>query len=267
MAVEAAFLGAAGYAIYRDVRGYFPSSTTSPPRPKRFRGEPSASNEMDDETCDPGFLPPLPPRSGLSAPFHREVKACCESLLEAKWVDSIYSGTVSAYTGTPAVQCLNDLGQGAGASQRVGNKIVMKNLKIEGFISLPAASAVDLVRLIVVIDTNCYGAACSWAQYVQGSTNNVIAFASAETVGKGKRFVPLMDKLITMQSSNGTGAGVGTETLRTFSVELPLRCSAAYSGVAGTVGDLVKNSICFIAVSGNGLCSISYQARLFYLDG
>lgn len=263
MATEAAFLAAAGYAIYRDVRGYFPTSTTS--TPKRLRASSTQPDAMADDTCDPAAYPSRPPSSRLSRGLARQVRACCESLGELKWIENTASGTVPAYTGAPRVTCLNDLGQGTTASTRNGNKIINKLIQLEGLVYLPANKDGDIYRLIVVVDTECFGSLCSWNQYVQGATNAVYALPSAETVGKGKRFAVLVDRLIPLTKETVTTAG-GCPMYKSFSIRIPLNLPTTYSGNVGTVSDIVKNSICVIEASYLGNAVSEWQERTTFLD-
>lgn len=266
MAVELGFLGAASYAVYRDVASRFPASQTSPVRSKRLRGEPSATlDAMAEEVCDPAVLPVRAPRSHLRPGLAQEVRACCESLGELKWIESTASGAVPAYSGSPRVTCLNDLGQGTTVSTRNGNKIICKAVQLEGFVHIPANQGSDLYRLIVVIDSECYGSICSFAQYVQASSSAVYALPSAETVGKGKRFTTLVDKFIAVNNVTQTTAG-GCANFHPFSIRIPLNLPTHYSGNAGTISDIIKNSLCVIECSQYAQCISEWQARLTFLD-
>lgn len=268
-AVNLAFLGVTSYLVGRDIYGYLPSfPRTSPTRAKRFRGgEPHATVSMDDEVCDPAAQPPRPSRhSGLPRAVRAQVKACCETLLEAKYVEEAVSGAVPTVATTPRVTCLNDIGQGTAANNRVGNKIICKYLQIEGILFLDANAASDYYRLAVVIDHECFGAICTWGQYVQGTpTNSVYSLPSMETVGKGRRFTTLVDRLIPI--NNDVGTTNGAAKLQTFSLKVPLNFSTHYNGNAGTVSDIVRNSICVIEGSQGGIVQARWISRVVYLDG
>lgn len=263
-AVNLAFLGAGGYAVYRDVRSRFSSSQTSPVRPKRLRAQPTV-DAMDEAVCDPAQFPAAPPRASLPRGVSRAIKDCCESLGELKWAESTASGVVPAYSGSPRVTCLNDLGQGTTASTRTGNKIINKLLQLEGLVYIPANQGSDIYRLVIVIDSECYGSLCTFAQYVQASSSAVYALASAETVGKGKRFTVLVDKLIPVNNVTQTSAG-GCANFLKLSIRIPLKLPTHYSGNAGTISDIVKNSLCVLECSQYAQCISEWQARLTYLD-
>lgn len=272
-AINLAFLGATTYIVGRDIYGYLPTfGTTSPIRQKRrFRGDPSATQPMDDETCDPAALPPRTSRGPrLAGPARAAVKECCESLLEAKYIQESVSGTVPSVTAVPRVTCLNDLGQGTSADTRVGNKILMKSLQVEGILYIDPGDQSDWYRMVVVMDHECYGSICTWGQYVQGTPlNRIYSLPSVETVGKGKRFTTLVDKLIPIQRPDQTNVGPPSSSLvvQSFSFKVPLSASAMYSGNAGTISDIVRNSVCFIEASGNGRVKTEWQSRLVFLDG
>lgn len=265
-AVNLAFLGVTSYVIGRDIYGYLPSlpKTSS----KRLRGEPTVTLPMDDETCDPATLPPRISRGPALAPAARQaVRACCESLLEQKWVEERITGVVPQATAVPRVTCLNDLSQGTSASNRVGNKILMKALQIEGIFFLSPTADSDIYRFIVVLDHECFGASCTFSQYVQGGpSQQVYSLPSMETVGKGRRFTTLMDKSMVIDRQDSPAAG-GASVFRTFSVVIPLSSSASYSGNTGTISDIVRNSLCVIEASAGGRVNSEWQARLVYLDG
>lgn len=263
-AVNLAFLGTATYLVGRDIASYLPTPQKTPA--KRLRGEPSAGHEMDD-TCDPAALPPRVSRGPSLAPRSRAaVKACCESLLEQKYIQEVVSGVVPSASTTPRVTCLNDLGQGTSATTRVGNKILMKYLQISGQVYLPANTQSDVYRLIVVLDHECFGSVCSYVQYIQGSGSpTVYTLPSLETVGKGKRFTTLVDKVLPLNAVEEPTAS--PFVFRTFSITVPLNSSAYYSGNAGTISDIVRNSLCAIECTSGGRAVCEYQARLVFLDG
>lgn len=262
-AINLGFLAATTLAIGRDVYGRLPSYPTT--SGKRFRGEPGATPLMD-EVCDPAALPPRTSRGPSLAPAaRRAVKACCESLLEAKYIQESVSGTVPSVATTPRVTCLNDLGQGTTATTRVGNKIICKGIQIEGILALPIDAASDVYRLVLVIDHECFGSACTWAQYVQGTSSNAVySLPSMETVGKGKRFTTLVDRLIPINNTVGPTHG---PLFQSFSIKVPLNFSAMYSGNAGTISDIVRNSLCLIEGSSAGNVTSYWQAQLVFLDG
>lgn len=264
-AVNLAFLGATSYLVGRDIYGYLPSlpKTSS----KRLRGEPTVTHEMD-EVCDPATYPPRISRGPSLAPAaRRAVEACCEKLFEQKFVEERITGVVPAATGVPRVTCLNDLTQGTAAGERVGNKILMKALQIEGQFYLAPTVDSDLYRFIVVLDHECFGAACTFAQYTQGGpSQQIYSLPSMETVGKGRRFTTLMDKTWVINRNDTPGAAAAS-CFAAFSVSIPLSASAMYSGNSGTISDLVRNSLCVIEASNAARVTAEWNARVVYLDG
>lgn len=266
-AVNLGFLAATSFIIGRDVYGRLPSLPTT--SSKRFRGEPAAT-PMDDETCDPAALPPRTARSGLPPAERLAVRACCESLLEQKWVEETVTGTVPSVSGAPRVTCLNDLGQGTTAETRVGNKILLKELQVEGVYYLNPGDQSDWYRMVVVLDHECYGSICTWGQYVQGTpSNRIFSLPSRETVGKGKRFTTLFDRLIPINRPDSTDVGPpsSAQVVGSFSFRIPLNCSTTYTGNAGTISDIVRNSLCFIEGSASGNVKAEWQSRVTFLDG
>lgn len=267
-AINLAFLGVSSYIVGRDIYSRLPSLPKTPSG-KRFRGEPGATVSMDDEVCDPATLPPRTSGGGprLSRPLRAAVKGCCESLLEAKYSLEQITGVVPTAVTAARVTCLNDLQQGTSAGNRLGNRILMKYLQVEGVVYLNSSGQSDLYRLIIVIDHECYGSLCTYAQYTQGTPAAAIySLPSLQTVGKSRRFTTLVDKTVALNRHTPTGAS-GTFELVPISLRVPLNSSAFYSGNAGTYSDLVRNSICMLEVSSGGTVVADLEARLVFLDG
>lgn len=266
-AINLAFLGATTYLVGRDVVSYLPSLPKT--SGKRLRGEPTATVSMDDEVCDPATLPPRISHGPRLAPAtRRAVKACCESLLEQKYVDERVTGVVpAATTGAGRVTCLNDIGQGTSHNNRIGNKILNKYLEIQGTILLPDTSPSDVYRLIVVWDRECFGSICTWGQYTQGTpSSQVYSLPSGQTVGKNMRFTTLVDKSFTCNRGDAPASGASVP-VQVFSLTIPLHRTTTYDGNAGTISDIIGNSLCCIEVSRGGAVSVEWQSRIFYLDG
>lgn len=267
-AINLGFLAATTYIVGRDAYSYLPSSPFPKTSSKRLRGEPSVTHAMDEDTCDPATRPPRISRGPALAPSARAaVRSCCESLLEQKFSQDRVTGVVPLASGVPRVTCLNDLSQGTDASQRIGNKILMKSLQIEGQFFLAPNVDSDIYRFIVVLDHECFGASCTFSQYTQGApSQQIVTLPSWETVGKGKRFTTLVDKSMVIQRPDAPGA-TAASVLRTFSLTIPLSASAMYSGNTGTISDLVRNSLCVIEASAAARVNVEWQSRLLYLDG
>lgn len=141
------------------------------------------------------------------------------SIREIKCRDQIFSpgasipGTV--YTGVTYVEptvaglglatgytCLNCLEQGNGISQRIGNKVVLKSLRLKGQLSLDDSTTPPLgytatYRVMVVYDKQTNGAAPVIGDIIANvgtAGAYVTAFNSGIRINNKNRFVVLKDK-------------------------------------------------------------------------
>lgn len=114
-------------------------------------------------------------------------------------------GLATGYT------CINCCSQGNGISQRIGNKIVIRNIRIKG--AIEANDAQDLtdtgnVRLVIVYDKQTNGAAPAYTNILEsidtaGGTSTM--FNSSIKISNKNRFVVLRDEVFSFDGVGGKG--------------------------------------------------------------
>lgn len=196
----------------------------------------------------------------------RAIKACCESLLEEKVASSNRSfAAVTAASGGGAIQCLNALSQGTSEGNRVGARTKNRWLILKGLVQLPATSTGDVYRLAVVLDHECFGGLCTYTQvFDTGSVYSLPNYNNAQQ-GMAKRFTFLADRTIALNPQSTPGAGNGVIQVP-FELRIPLKFDTQYSGNAGTIGDIVKNSLCVVEATNGGVAQSLWYAQVIYLD-
>lgn len=190
--------------------------------------------------------------------FARSVQSCC--LQERVSYDSRTSAAVSNAGET--VVCLNDFSQGTDIGARVGDIAYLKHLQIRGLLTLAGNATVDAYRLTVVLDRECYGNICTYAQVFNdaGAGQTVL---SLPNYGNRTRFVPILDKVITIQN-NDFDATTGSGAIKEFEVSIPLHFSTKYNGNAGTINDIVANSLCVLQSSRYGNCFVEWRSLTIF---
>lgn len=123
---------------------------------------------------------------------------------------------------------------------------------------LPAADSTDGVRIIVFVDHEPLGAN-------PGATDILEAAAWLQPYNKdkvGSRFKILVDKIYGLENS----AATVTSCIRTFDFRIPLKFVTYYQSDAGTVADVLKNNVGFLAISSAGVPNLSFTGQFCYKD-
>lgn len=196
----------------------------------------------------------------------RAIQACCEGLLEEKVCASSRAfASVTAASAGGAVVCLNPLSQGTGVGGRVGSRTKNRWLILKGLVQLPATSTGDVYRLAVVLDHEAYGSAPTYtAVFSDPSVYSLPNYDTAQQ-GMGKRFTFLADKTIALNPQSTPGAGNGVIQVP-FELRLQLKFDTQYTGNAGTVADIVKNSLILIEATNGGVAQSLWYSQVVYLD-
>jgi len=197
---------------------------------------------------------------------------------EVKFVDTAAAATAIPETGL-LINAMNFTTQGDGVSNRDGNKIQATSLMIRAELRTDVDQVVpQRVRMIVCWDTQANGA----NMVISGLLNtNPLMYASATVPGTfDHRFIQTMDrykvihdKLYTLNPQLKLTEAGGTVTdnqpiskniIKYFKLGRPIE----YNGNAGTVADLVKNSINVIFISDLAADqpTVQYNIRLHFKE-
>lgn len=232
-------------------------TVSTPPMPSRKRAFISDA----DQTYE-GAQAPLHPSSRIRTPgvprsVARAVQACC---LQTRYLtDDKSSATVSA---AGSVTCLNDLSQGTSDSTRLADQVQWTDLKMLVQVGIPATAAQDTYRLTVLLDRECFGNICTVGQVFANGTSGGLCYQLFNWPNRS-RFVILFDKILSLTNRTTPGAGAVGD-IHTLQLHIPLHFTTRYSGNAGTIGDIISNSLCYIEASQNGFASSIVHAGMEY---
>lgn len=195
--------------------------------------------------------------SGLPRGLAQKIRRCC---LQQKASFTSQANTQIPNSGL-AVVCLNDMSQGTADGDRIANEILNVKLIIRGYCSIAGTVTLDAYRLMVMLDRECYGNLCTYAQVLEA-----VNYLSPFNFEAKERFVPLFDHSFAM-INRSTPATISSGDLKLFDIVIPLRFRTTYTGDAGTISDIVKNSLCLMQISIAGNVYATWNAELVYESG
>lgn len=160
----------------------------------RYKGKTKRATNTRFRTKVPGAV------SRQSSRSRTEFKTFDLATINAPLINGASAATTNAMT------------QGPEFYQRIGRKIYMKSLKIEGFINNVATSIQDYARILVVYDTQVNGAQPPLAAILQNANAGAVTDGWAQlNMNNRQRFTILRDQKIVLPSvTNAAGAGVLT---------------------------------------------------------
>jgi len=158
---------------------------------------------------------------------------------------------------TPTQVLLNGLSQGTTAVTRIGQSIKTVNLEVTLTVSVDNVSTEpQYVRWVIVRDDQCNGSAFSSTTY--WVSNSVYSFTN---VSADDRFYTYKDEIVCV-SPNGPEGYIHRSVI-------PLSFHTKYnSGNAGTIADIYKGSLYFMAISSDNTNTpeLSANFRLWFVD-
>lgn len=196
---------------------------------------------------------------------------------ELKWFDTADTGTF----GTTLVSImntndtLNAIGQGSGASQRIGDKVIIRAIQMRmtvrstGAITTAEDEAPLVVRVIMIVDHQCNGALPLVADILEDTTD-VNSWREMTTTS---RFTVLMDKQITMNiQKTGEGATDGSQAVTpmirqcTFYKKLSM-LSQYDAATANAIGSQTNNAILLYGMvrTAAPACTFGWVSRCRYV--
>jgi len=209
---------------------------------------------------------------------------------EVKCVDVVTTvAQFLAPAGAPVAQLLNGIAGGAGSYQRVGRKVAMQSLYINGYISdhaVGSSNVSEALRILVVYDSQANGATPVWANVVLSSpattsTGTSLVF-DGFNVAQRDRYKILMDKRIHMPAVTATtgliaGAPFGSTNFDSGNTAVGCTIISEFRKLRGAeiqfqtdnaaIGDIATGSIVMFCVgSTGGQWDLNYTARIRYTD-
>lgn len=182
--------------------------------------------------------------------------------VEWKYDDTVEAGLVGG-TLTGAFYLLNGLTAGSAANQRIGTMITMKTAEIRAQWTEATAVLPGWIRFFLVMDKQCNGVTPLLSDIMASTVAPYTV--SMRNLNNRQRFRILMDKTY----AYGTYTTSYT-TYMHYYMRFRMPVTTQYnSGTAGTVGDIVTNSLFFViltSTTGTSAPTVSHFLRLRYTD-
>lgn len=207
---------------------------------------------------------------------------------EMKYFDSLLAAsTITASSGWTACEydpaTLNTLFvpiQGTGINNRVGRKVTVHKIRIQGQLTLAAQAdqtagePAALVRLILVQDMQSNGTQAQGEELMDGSTGSTGAAVSAfQSLANFGRFRVLRDMRMTLQNPNASYDGTNVEQnglVRPFKISISFKKPITVHFNAtngGTMADIVDNQFhIFANISSTQPTTLTYVSRVAFKD-
>jgi len=165
-----------------------------------------------------------------------------------------------AFTG---ITELNDILQGSTVYQRIGIKVLMKNIRIRGTLLPSAATVIGCVRVAVVYDRQPNGAAAAVGDIFQDCTAGAATnFSSGVNMSNKNRFTILRDQIFNFDAAQSI--------VHAIDWFIPCRLQAEYKASGGTIGDITTGSVLLVVgevLGGAGTVGFAnFRSRIRYED-
>lgn len=171
-------------------------------------------------------------------------------------------GTQLTPTTTPGYLLLNGMAVGDNDNQRQGQKITIWSISVRYYVqangSTAGTNSNDNVRCWIVLDKQANAAVVNSDQQFNSTAGSVPYYLASKNFEFRQRYKFLMDRNHSTALSANTRAAVGATTwdgsfrVYKFTKRWPKGLIIYYNtGTAGTIADIVKNSIYFGAASSN----------------
>jgi hypothetical protein len=185
---------------------------------------------------------------------------------ESKFLDTARAAAVPATTGTIMNNTLVTIPQNTTESGRIGRKVMLTKLFMQGHILIPTTATnsetSDIVRLILYQDKQCNGAAATVTDILESA--DILSYRNLANSG---RFIVLADKKWVISCSTGSGNGTTdsyTEAYKAFKINKMLKVPLEYDSTTGAITELRSNNIGVLAITETGVASLQYNVRVRY---
>lgn len=195
-------------------------------------------------------------------PKHSITRETKKNTVEKKFFDLGVAALAATGANTwSAVQLLNQVRLGTGASNRIGRKLNMTSIALRVRQDVTGVPGMGAFRTLVVYDNNPQAAVPAITD-ILASDNNI----SMPNLLNSDRFVTLIDEI---QHSDGFNTASGNAGLLTDNMYRKIGLTAEFKADAGAIGDFSKGAIyaAISSVDGNvGVTTHSFLSRIRYTD-
>ena len=180
---------------------------------------------------------------------------------EAKFKDTAKAETTPATTGGISDSSLVVIPQNTTESGRIGRKVLVTKLFMNGHIHIPTTSnndeTSDILRMILYLDKQCNGAAATVTDILESAD-----ILSYRNLANSNRFTVLADKKWAISCSVGSGNGTSdsfAESYKPFKVNKMLKVPIEYDSTTGAITEIRSNNIGVLVITETGVAAIQYN--------
>ncbi len=189
---------------------------------------------------------------------------------ELKFHDLDLDDQVVAMGSQVEVTSLNVIAQGTTESQRIGRRVVIKQIHYRYNISLPAtataADTSDVIRIMIVIDKQCNGAAADDLDILESAD-----YQSFNNLSNKKRFTVLFDRTYAVKCHAGAGNGTNdgfVNDMQAYEWHKDCNIVIEYdnSATTGVITSQRSNNLLWLTASRVGKGGTNGKVRLRFHD-
>ncbi len=178
------------------------------------------------------------------------------------------------------IDCISAVSQGVGAQERIGRLMGISSLYIRGCLNAPAtelggvplASEVQ-VRILVVLDKHTNGAQMASGDYLELTGNDNIR--SQRNLENTTRFTRIVDTMVSLHrdviNEGASNQFASAATFQEFKIykafKRPIVVKYLLGTTPGLVANVLDNSLHVMAICNSPGFTLSYVARIRYVDG
>jgi len=187
---------------------------------------------------------------------------------ELKFHDLVVDDAAIATGATIVTDSVLEIAQGAGESQRIGRKIIIKKIgwryEIRKLNSTGPTDGDDVIRIVLYLDKQANGLTAATTDILE--TANYQSFNNLANRG---RFRILFDKTVAMNIEAGAGDGTtNVGFIKAYQGQFYKNCNipVEYSAAAGAITSINSNNIGVMLLSRSGVCFFGSQMRIRFSD-
>lgn len=204
--------------------------------------------------------------------------------IEHKFLDSNFIGQVDNLLANAIHEnitqlCLNGIPPGTGEDERIGRRVRLTDLEINGHYELItetiASEAGSMFTIWIVKDTQTNRIQMNPLEYLKGGAPTSQATNTMYNLQWKDRFETLYKRTFRVQATTyNTNSNQFGSAYVPFQIKIPLNCPVLFNNqtgsVDGTVSSISDNSIHFLCVSDKantgGNANVFYQSRVRFVD-
>lgn len=201
--------------------------------------------------------PPAPVSRYRARPSYGSYSAFQKSSgIERKNIDDT-APKITTGVATWTINCLNDVVQGTTATTRIGRKILMKSINIQGVV---ATSTGNAARILIVYDKQSNGALPAATDVLTSNT-----LMAMQNLDNRDRFIILADILPYEQEENISNPSASSG----FGWKRYIKCNleTIYNGTLGTIADITTGSLLIMTnINGATITGETGMQRVRFVD-